>query len=114
MQEIELYICNSGLDSFLKSIFQEVSVQNDENMTVNMYSLFYVDSIISPCILTLQNEVQALLLISVQKRLKSLTNNKIQWILGILSSNYQYFTNKGMVQSILMDCGYLLGIMDCI
>ena len=31
MQEIELYICNSGMDSFLQSIFHEIDIQDDNN-----------------------------------------------------------------------------------
>ena len=38
MQEIELYICNSGMDSFLQSIFHEIDIQDDNNNILHMYS----------------------------------------------------------------------------
>ena len=49
----------------------------------------------------------------LKKRLNNLKQNKIKWIQRILTSNYQYFTIKAIVQSILMDCRYFLGTLDC-
>lgn len=63
-----------------------------------------------PYVATLNEELQSLLLVSLQLRLKSLSKEMLLKILDIIKNNYSQFANTNLVMSIIHDCNYLLDI----
>lgn len=63
-----------------------------------------------PYIATLKEEVQSLLFVSLQLRLKSMSKEILLRILGIIKENFSQFANTDLVVSVIHDCEYLLGI----
>ena len=108
MQQIEEFIQQSGMDIFLQSVFSPVHLKNSLEPNTLLLIQCCINNCRYPSILMHNEEMQCFLLLSIQKRLQSLSHVVIKKIHDQLTEFKSFFLNTSIVSLLIQDCEYAL------